>query len=289
MQDHPERDYERVAGLIAYLRAQQPRQPGLSELARQAGLSESHLQRLFTRWAGVSPKRFLQHLALERARPVLAAGGTVLEAAHAAGLSGGSRLHDLLIHGEAVTPGEVNEPNLEIRHGFCPTPFGEALLATTPRGLCFLAFRDPDDRPAMLADLRARWPHARLLEDPNRAETWATRLFQQPSCGQPLALHLRGTNFQLQVWRALLAIPEGSTTTYGQIAHSLGRPGAGRAVGGAVGCNPVSWLIPCHRVLRSDGRTGGYRWGVQRKEIMLAREAARISGQAAGPIPYTVS
>ncbi len=266
-------DYYRVADLIGYLQAHQPGQPDLAELAAHAGLSEAHLQKLFKRWAGVSPKRYLQHLALQRAHAVLDEGGTVLDAAHAAGLSGGGRLHDLLVHCEAVTPGQARrDGNLEVRHGFADTPFGEALLARTGRGLCFLAFRDPDRRGEMLADLQARWPHARLEEDTDGARRLARQVFASTASGT-LPLHLRGTNFQLQVWRALLQIPAGQTTTYQRIAATLGKHRAARAVGAAVGANPVSWLIPCHRVLRSDGGLGGYRWGLTRKQVMLAHES----------------
>lgn len=269
-------DYDHVVQVIDYLRTHQQQQPGLATLAAHAGVSESQLQRVFSRWVGVSPKRFLQHLTLQQALPVLEAGGSVLDAALDAGLSGSSRLHDLLVHCEAVTPGEAaaRGAGLTIRHGFTDTLFGDALIATTGRGICYLAFREPDTRSGMLEDLLRRWPRAQHIEDERAAARLATRIFTGSAPQAPLHLHLHGTNFQIQVWRALLRIPSGQTSTYGRVAGAVGRNGSGRAVGNAVGANPVAWLIPCHRVLRQDGAIGGYRWGEQRKRVMLAREAA---------------
>lgn len=272
------RDYQRVAELIRYLEAHAAEQPGLAELARHAGLSESRLQRLFTRWAGVSPKRFLQYLSKEHALAVLRDGGGILDAAWSAGLSGPGRLHDLLVHCEAVTPGEARgSVPLQVAYGYAGSPYGEALLAWSGRGVCFLAFRDPDDPGAALEALHAQWPGAEFSKDGAGARRLAQRVFgRSVTPGQPLALHLRGTNFQLKVWEALLRVPDGALTTYGDLAGAIGSPGAARAVGGAVGANPVAWLVPCHRVIRGSGAFGGYRWGAERKRAMLLREAATV-------------
>lgn len=271
-----ERDYRRVAELIRYLDAHAPEQPGLAELAHHAGLSESRLQRLFSRWAGVSPKRFLQFLTKEHALAVLRDGGDILDAAWSAGLSGPGRLHDLLVHCEAVTPGQARgSVPLEIGYGCAVSPFGECLLAWSGRGICFLAFPDPAEPDRSLAELRAHWPGASLQADSAGARSLADRVFEPNlSGGEPLSVHLRGTNFQLKVWEALLRIPEGRLTTYGALAGAVGSPGGSRAAGRAVGTNPVAWLVPCHRVIRGTGALGGYRWGVERKRAMLVREAA---------------
>jgi AraC family transcriptional regulator of adaptative response/methylated-DNA-[protein]-cysteine methyltransferase len=239
-------------------------------------LSPAHFQRLFTRWAGISPKRFLQARTAERALQLLSEGRSVLDAAYEAGLSGTSRLHELVLHAEAVTPGELKlrGAGLAIRYGWHATPFGEALIAATPHGLCFLAFATDDGRAGVLDDLKHRWPAATLIRDDDAVAPFAARAFPGSlKNGGPLALHVRGTNFQLRVWQALLKVPVGSTTSYSEIAQSVGNPSASRAVGGAVGANPISWLIPCHRVLRGDGGIGGYAWGVERKRTMLVWEA----------------
>ena len=199
----------------------------------------------------------------------------MLDAAYEAGLSGSSRLHDLVLHAEAVTPGELKRrgAGLVICYGWQPTPFGDALLATTPRGLCCLAFASTGGRPAALEDLRSRWPAAELERDDDAVAHIAARAFPESvQRGGPLALHVRGTNFQLRVWEALLRVPGGATTSYAALAREVGKPKAPRAVGNAVGANPISWLIPCHRVLRGDGALGGYAWGVERKRAMLAWE-----------------
>ena len=278
------RDYRRVEAAIRYLEARQPEQPRLAEVAEHVGLSPWHFQRLFQRWAGVSPKRFLQFLTVEHAKRLLESSETVLETTWAAGLSSPGRLHDLFVTVEAVTPGEVKSggEGLEIRWGVHPTPFGEALVAVSDRGVCQLSFGDSDETPEeALETLERRFPEARLVEVPENTAPVSERIFRRlrgergaVDAEQGLALHLRGTNFQLRVWRALLSIPDGEASTYGRIARSLGKSGAARAVGSAVGANPVAVLIPCHRVLRESGGLGGYRWGTERKRAILGWEAA---------------
>jgi AraC family transcriptional regulator, regulatory protein of adaptative response / methylated-DNA-[protein]-cysteine methyltransferase len=283
MQTH---DYERIARAIAYLEDHAAEQPSLGAVARAAGLSEFHFQRLFRRWAGVSPKRFLQFVTAQRAKHTLREGGTVLQTAYDVGLSGPSRLHDLLVNAEAVTPGQVRTAGagLEIRWGHHATPFGECVIAATPRGICHLSFHERGNVEPGLERLRSDWPAARPVRDQTGTARLAQRIFGERAGrggarGEPLALHVRGTNFQLKVWEALLRIPAAETTTYGTIAAAVGAPGAARAVGSAVGENPIAFVIPCHRVLRGTGALGGYRWGPDRKRAMLVWESAR--GQAA--------
>jgi AraC family transcriptional regulator of adaptative response/methylated-DNA-[protein]-cysteine methyltransferase len=288
--DSPSQDYARVAQAIAYLRDHLMAQPTLDDLAAHLGLSPFHVQRLFTRWAGVSPKRFVQALTVAHARPMLAQGQPVLGVAHSLGLSSGSRLHDHFVRIEAMTPGEYQRggAGLSLGHGVADTPFGPDLLAWTPRGLCHLGFvgHEPSDASKAVdaveavgpaAALRARWPRATLTHDADGARTWAQAIFPvRPSTLPPLHVHLQGTPFQLQVWQALLRIAPGDLGSYGQLAQQIGRPSASRAVGQAVGANPVGYLIPCHRVIQQSGAIGGYRWGPDRKRIMLAWEGAQV-------------
>jgi AraC family transcriptional regulator of adaptative response/methylated-DNA-[protein]-cysteine methyltransferase len=275
-------DYTRVERAIRFLEQNAGRSPSLAEVAHGAGLSPAHFQRLFTRWAGISPKRFLQFLAKERAVDLLRRSATVLDAAWDAGLSGPGRLHDLLVSTEAATPGEVASGGrgVAISWGFHPTPFGECLLGITDRGICHLSFAGHGGRRRALADLRRRWPRATLREDRILAAATASRAFARTGSAR-VRLHLAGTNFQVKVWEALLRIPPGAATSYGDVARRIGRPSAARAVAGAVAANPVAWLIPCHRVLRSIGTLGGYRWGVERKQAMLGWEAARSADDPA--------
>jgi len=272
-------DYERIARAIAYLEDHAAEQPSLGAAARAAGLSEFHFQRLFRRWAGVSPKRFVQFVTAQRAKRRLQGGDTVLATAYDVGLSGPGRLHDLLVSTEAVTPGQVRAAGagLEIRWGRHATPFGDCLIAATPRGVCHLSFHERGETEPGLERLRRDWPAARLIRDQAGTARLAARAFRtgRGRAGTPLALHVRGTNFQLKVWEALLRVPAAETTTYGTIAAAVGAPGAARAVGSAVGDNPIAFVIPCHRVLRGTGALGGYRWGVERKRAMLAWESAR--------------
>jgi AraC family transcriptional regulator of adaptative response/methylated-DNA-[protein]-cysteine methyltransferase len=279
----PARQYELVARAIRYLQANAPRQPTLAELAQAVHLSEFHLQRVFSQWAGVSPKRFLQYLSKEHALQALRATSDVLAASAAAGLSGPGRLHDLLVSCEAMSPGEIRSggAGLTLHWGVGETPLGTALLAWSPRGLCHLAFVDAE-ASIRQAELRARWPAARLSRDDAQAAQWLQRVF--PAAPQPGRLHLllRGTNFQIKVWEALLRLSPGQCVSYGQLAVLAGAPGAARAVGGALAANAVAYLIPCHRVIRESGELGQYRWGVERKAALLAWEAARADRAGTG-------
>lgn len=267
-------DMKRMADAIAFLTARYQNQPSLEKAAAAVGLSPFHFQRLFTRHVGVSPKAFIGHLTLDHAKRELAQGSSVLAAALEAGLSGPSRLHDLCLKVEAMTPGEYARggAGLTIDYGFGYSPFGLAIVMATEKGVCGLGFGD--DEEAMLADLSARWPKANYRRDTARAEKLIQHIFAGGS-RDIVPLHLMGTPFQIKVWEALLAIPGGTFTTYGTIAEGLKNPSACRAVGAAVGRNPISWLIPCHRVLGSSGALTGYHWGVERKRAMLAVEAAR--------------
>jgi AraC family transcriptional regulator of adaptative response/methylated-DNA-[protein]-cysteine methyltransferase len=277
--------YERVARAIAFLQAHHREQPDLAAVARAAHLSPHHFQRVFTRWAGISPKRFLQFLTLEHARQRLAAATAVLDAALDAGLSGPGRLHDLFVSLEAVTPGEFKTrgAGLVIRYGWHETPFGVCLLGVTARGVCWLSFAEDWSGRAAVREMQAHWSGAMWVEAPAATAPVAARIFSRAHRAgpAPLSVLVRGTNFQLQVWRALLRVPAGAVVTYRGLGELLGVPRAARAVGGAVGDNPVAWLIPCHRVIRADGAPGGYRWGSPRKQAMLAWEAAR-AGAASG-------
>lgn len=272
-------DYERIARAIAYLQHHAAAQPDLATVARHVHLSEFHFQRLFLRWAGVSPKRFLQHLTLEDAKARIARCGSLTEALAGSGLSGPARLHDLFVALEAMTPGEHRSggTGLHIAFGFHESPFGCALIAFTQRGICALRFVERSDERIARELLRDEWAQARLTLDPIRAGAIGKRIFGPLSAraGKPLALLVRGTNFQLQVWRALLEIPAGALASYGDIAARIGSPRSARAVGAAVGANPIAYLIPCHRVIRESGHLGGYRWGAARKAAILGWEAAR--------------
>jgi AraC family transcriptional regulator of adaptative response/methylated-DNA-[protein]-cysteine methyltransferase len=249
---------------------------GLDPLAAHLGLSPAHLQRVFSRWAGVSPKRYQQFLALDHARSLLRDRFTTLATADAVGLSGSGRLHDLFLTWEAMSPGDYARggAGLTIRWGWCDSPFGPALIMATDRGICGIGFASETGAEPAMADLRARWPHARFVEDPMALRAWADAAFG--GTGRT-ALHLIGAPFQIKVWEALLRIPTGHVTTYSQIAAAIGHPKASRAVGSAVGRNPIGWLIPCHRALRKSGGLGGYHWGLPVKRAMLAWEAAETA------------
>lgn len=272
-------DYTRIEKAIQYLDENFRRQPELSEVAAAVGLSDYHFQRLFRRWAGVSPKRFLQFLTADYARELLRDSWTVMDAAYEAGLSGPGRLHDLLVSVDGVTPGEARQrgAGLVIRYGVHPSPFGGCLIATTERGVCALSFQDVHETEAAIARLATRWDRAEMVEDTDGTRPILESIFTGE--GAPVRLHLEGTNFQIKVWEALLRIPGGSLTTYEQLAESVGSPRAVRAVGTAVGANPVAYVIPCHRVIRKTGAFGGYRWGVSRKRAILAWEAAHLHSE----------
>ncbi|MEM8548030.1 MAG: methylated-DNA--[protein]-cysteine S-methyltransferase, partial [Pseudomonadota bacterium] len=256
--------YDMVSDALHFLVTHQPEQPSLTDLARALGHSEGHVQRTFQAYAGVSPKQFLRMLTRERALERLREGADVLDAAIFSGLSGPGRLHDLLISTDALTPGEARRrgDGVPMHHGVGPTPFGPALLAWTDRGITFLAFLRERSGDEALLELQQQWPDAALLQDDPAAAPYLERVFAK-SDTQPLPLWLRGSPFQLKVWEALLAIPPGTHVSYQSIARALGKERASRAVGTAVGRNPVSWLIPCHRVITSAGGLGGYRWGLE--------------------------
>ncbi len=272
-------DYARIDAAIGYLNARYLDQPGLDAVARHVGLSPYHFQRLFRRWAGISPKRFVQYLTLEHAKRALADSQSVLDAGFDAGLSGPGRLHDLFVTCEAMTPGEykARAAGLVVRHGVHPSPFGPCLVMATERGVCGLAFVAVDEVETTLAELAAPWTRARLVEDHDVAAGFVARAFAPAAGAGPIHLSVRGTNFQIRVWEALLRIPPGRVVSYQALAHHLGKPTAARAVAGAVAANPVSFLIPCHRVIRQSGVVSGYRWGRARKQAMLGWEAARYS------------
>jgi len=252
----------------------------LGEMSAHMQMSPAHFQRLFSSWVGVSPKRYQQYLALGHAKSLLADRFTTLETAMATGLSGTGRLHDLFLRWEAMSPGDYARrgAGLTISYAWLPSPFGESLVMGTSRGLCGMAFSAEHGRDWAWADMTGRWPEATYQEDPARLKPWAEAAFAQQG---ETALHLIGAPFQIQVWEALLRIPSGHVTTYSEIAASIGRPRAVRAVGTAVGRNPVSWLIPCHRALRKSGALGGYHWGLPMKRAMLAYESAREEAKPA--------
>lgn len=270
-------DAARIADAITFLERNYRRQPSLDEAAAAVGLSPYHFQRLFRRWAGVSPKRFLQFLTIEHARVALAEGRSVLETAYDSGLSGPGRLHDLFVTFDAVTPGEYKArgAGLTIDYGFVATPFGDGFLAQTPRGVCGFAFVGQGGRDAVIEDYRSRFPGARFRRDPAAAGRTARRIFHPRKPPERLILDLRGSNFQIKVWEALLRIPPGALVSYRDVAAAIGQPNAMRAVASAVARNPVSYLIPCHRVIRASGAFGEYRWGAARKQTIVAWEAAR--------------
>ena len=247
----------------------------LDDLASRMGMSPSHFQRIFSQWVGVSPKKYQQYLTLDHARQVLQDRFTTLEAAGEVGLSGTGRLHDLFVSWEAMTPGEFAKggEGLTIYWGWFDTPFGEALAMGTTRGLCGLAFSAETGRDEAMRDLTARWPNALYQENPEAIRSWVETAFGQSG---ETKLHMIGAPFQIKVWEALLRIPSGHVTTYSELAQSVGHPRAVRAVGTAVGRNPVSFLIPCHRALRKSGALGGYHWGLPVKRAILAWESARI-------------
>ena len=272
-------DYLRIKKAISFLQANYTRQPDLQEVARSVHLSEYHFQRLFTRWAGISPKRFLQYLTLEHAKRALKESRTVLDATFDAGLSSPGRLHDLFVTIEAMTPGEFKQSGegLTIHYGFHPTLFGECLLAVTGRGICGLSFVAEGKRTHVLRELRDRWTGATLSEAPSTTQPFIDRLFSRPANKQrkPLQLLLKGTNFQIKVWEALMRIPEGCVVSYEDVARAIEKPTASRAVGNAVGKNPIAYLIPCHRVIRQAGVIGNYHWGPERKKALLGWEWAQ--------------
>ena len=275
-------DYDRIEKTIQFLEDNFHRQPSLDEIADHANLSEFHFQRLFSRWVGISPKRFLQYLTKEYAKKLLNNSHSVLTTAYDAGLSGPSRLHDLMVACEAVSPGEYKTGGngIMIAFGFHPSPFGECLLAVTKRGLCSLSFVQSGNAEDLVHGLAQKWRNATINFEPDQTAPLADRIFNfdanKPQV--PLHLYVRGTNFQIKVWEALLKIPLGRAVSYSDLARHIGLPKAARAVGNAVGRNPIPFLIPCHRVLRKIGEFGNYGEGPTRKKAILAWEAVQLQG-----------
>lgn len=270
--------YARMERILRWLDAHATSQPTLAEMAAVAGLGESHFHHEFVRWTGVTPKDFVQCLTLADAKERLARGEAVLEASTEVGLSGPGRLHDLCVSLEAATPGEIKSggAGITIHWGIAESPFGPCLLGETARGICLLSFLEEETAPS---DLESEWPRAIWIRDDERAARRVDALFRLTPDAAPLRAWLRGSAFQVRVWRALLEIPPGALSTYGRLAAAIGNPGAARAVGSAVGSNPVAFLIPCHRVIRETGAISGYRWGVGRKRALLAWEGTRNDGK----------
>ena len=282
------KDYARIERAIGFLAQSRDEKPPLAAIAAEIGLSPFHFQRLFSRFAGVSPKRFLAYLSLAHARARLRESDSVLAAALESGLSGPSRLHDLFVSFEAATPGEFRRlgEGLEIRYGFHPTPFGRALLLTSPRGLLGLSFVTGKGDDFALREQAARWPMARIVPDPRATAGIAERIFAQTKIGRvkkgnaPLPVLVPGTNFQIKVWEALLRVPEGALVSYNQLGAAIGMEGASRAIGNALAANPLAYLIPCHRVIRQTGAFNDYRWGTERKLAIIAWEASRTYAES---------
>ncbi len=273
-------DYARVCQAIEYLTENWREQPSLEDIADHSGLSASHFQRLFKRWAGISPKEFLQALTLDHARAMLRNSASLLDTSLEVGLSGPGRLHDLFVDHEAMTPGDYKRrgAGLEIAYGFHDSPFGRALLMTTVHGVAGLAFADDESGERdVLADMTARWPEAHYTHDPAGTAPQAARIFmpERWRASDPLKVVLIGTDFEVRVWQALLKLPVGRAVTYSDIAARVCSPRAARAVGSAVGRNPISFVVPCHRVLRKDGGLGGYHWGVTRKQAIIGWETGK--------------
>ncbi|GGF84945.1 transcriptional regulator [Azorhizobium oxalatiphilum] len=276
-------DYDVVRRAVAYVTLHMREQPEVEAIAKAAGVTPRALTDVFRRWCGLSPKGFLQAVTLDRARQVLAECPNVLDAALELGLSGPGRLHDLFVVHEAMSPGEwkTGGAGLVIRYGLHPSPFGTALAMSTPRGLCGLSFADAGEEEDALAEMRRRWPQASYVEDPSATAPLVARIFDPEAWReeQPLRIVFIGTDFEVRVWETLLRIPMGRAATYSGIAGHVGRPSAARAVGAAVGRNPISFVVPCHRVIGKNGDLTGYHWGLTRKRAILGWEAGQVGGE----------
>jgi len=278
MNDNDQINYQRIAVAIDYIKSHFKEQPSLDDIASVVGLSPFHFQRLFSDWAGVSPKKFIQYLSLDYAKKLLKNNhATLLDATHETGLSGTSRLHDLFVNIESMTPGEYKNDgkNLSINYSFSNSPFGKIIVASTHKGICYMSFEEDEDRA--LFNLTSRFSHAKYHQVVDKFQQNSLLIFQK-DWGQidQIRLHIKGTDFQLKVWEALLKLPFGSLGSYGLIANSMNRPKASRAVGTAIGNNPVAFLIPCHRVIQKNGNIGGYMWGDTRKSAIIGWEASQI-------------
>lgn len=272
-------DYERIAEAIKYISSNVDEQPSLEQVANHLNLSKFHFQRMFTRWAGISPNRFLQSLTVEYAKALLMESTSINNVSYKLGLSSTSRLHDQFINLEAMTPGEYKAEGkgLNIKYGVHETPFGYAFIAITDRGICQLSFLDNKQYSNQFTELEKQWQLASITESKKMTKPYINSIFEKDNKQRELVLHVQGTNFQTSVWKALLKIPYGKLTTYGQLANIIANPKASRAVGTAVGANPVAFLIPCHRVIRATGITGEYRWGKIRKQCIISWEASKIA------------
>jgi AraC family transcriptional regulator of adaptative response/methylated-DNA-[protein]-cysteine methyltransferase len=278
------RDYDLIRRAIAFLSEAWSEQPSLDRLAQHLGLSPAHCQKLFKRWCGLSPKEFVQAITVDHARGLLEGSASVFDAALEVGLSGAGRLHDLFVSHEAMTPGDFKRrgEGLDLAYGFHASPFGDALLIATERGVAGLAFVDEDkgqSREDVLLEMMSRWPKGRFVEAGDKTATYAKQIFSPEtwSKDRPVRLVMIGTDFEVRVWETLLRIPMGRAVSYSDIARHLGQPTASRAVGSAVGRNPISFVVPCHRVLRGDGSLGGYHWGLTRKRALIGWETGRIA------------
>ncbi len=271
-------DYDRIAKAIKFISENVAVQPKLEDIAAHVHMSPFHFQRLFCRWAGTTPKRLLQVLTLERSKQLMNESASLLDLSNGVGLSSGSRLHDHFVHLEAVTPGEYKNQGkgLRVKYGVHPTPFGTIFIAVTQRGVCRAAFLDSGDASESLTELEDAWPLATLVRNNRATQHAADAIKGVKTLDRPLSLHVSGTNFQIAVWRALLTIPQGAVVSYSRIASALDRPRSSRAVGSAIAANPVAFLIPCHRVILSDGALGQYRWGQARKQAIQVWERARL-------------
>ena len=275
-------DYLTVKRAIEFISTRWRDQPSIETIAEHVGLSSSHFQHVFKRWAGLTPKAFLQAITLERAREMLRDSASVLDTAYDVGLSGPSRLHDLFVTHESLTPGDYRRDDLTLSYGFHRSPFGEAIVFAAERGMVGIGFVDDGDREATLTDMIRRWPRARFLEDDRVTAPYAARAFD-PSLWRPdtpLRVVMIGTDFEVRVWETLLSVPMGRATTYSDIARKIGKPKAARAVGAAIGRNPISFVVPCHRVIGRSGALTGYHWGLARKQAIIGWEAGQTAGRA---------